>query len=281
MLPSILLSLREGLEAALIVGIVIGLLNRLDHQHLKASVWQGVAAAVAVSILAGVGLNLLGMEFEGQAEKIFEGLATLFAAGVLTWMIFWIQKQGKNLKKRIESKTTQALVSGRNALFMLTFIAVFREGLELALFLLATSFVTEGVLTIIGAVIGLGTAIIIGWVLFSSTNRLSLPGFFKVTNILLILFAAGLVAYGVHELNEAGWIPSVIEHVWDINHILNEKSQLGLMLKALFGYNGNPSLTEVIAYLVYSAILFATYLRFQQRDLLTVPNITSALTERN
>ena len=153
--------------------------------------------------------------------------------------------------------------------------------MELALFLLATSFVTEGVLTIIGAVIGLGTAVIIGWVLFSSTNRLSLPGFFKVTNILLILFAAGLVAYGVHELNEAGWIPSVIEHVWDINHILNEKSQLGLMLKALFGYNGNPSLTEVIAYLVYSAILFATYLRFQQRDLLTVPNITSALTERN
>jgi len=228
MLPSLLLSLREGLEAALIVGIVIGLLDRLDYQHLKVSVWQGVAAAVAASILAGVGLNLLGMEFEGQAEEIFEGLATLFAAGVLTWMILWIQKQGKYIKIRIETKTTQALVSGRRALFTLAFIAVFREGLELALFLLATSFVSEGVLTFIGAVVGLATSVILGWVLFSSTMRLSLRGFFKVTNILLILFAAGLVAYGVHELNEAGWIPSVVEHVWDINHILNEKSQVGL-----------------------------------------------------
>ncbi len=275
MLPSLLLSLREGLEAALIVGIVIGLLNRLDSQHLKASVWQGVAAAVAASILAGVALNLLGMEFEGQAEEIFEGLATLFAAGVLTWMILWIQKQGKNLKIRIETKTAQALVSGRNALFTLTFIAVFREGLELALFLLATSFVTEGFLTLIGAFVGLAAAVILGWVLFSSTMRLSLRGFFKVTNILLILFAAGLVAYGVHELNEAGWIPSVVEHVWDINHILNEKSQVGLMLKTLFGYNGNPSLTEVIAYLVYIAILSTTYLRFQRQDLFRIPKIAN------
>jgi len=275
MLPSLLLSLREGLEAALIVGIVIGLLNRLDRQHLKAAVWQGVAAAVAASILAGVGLNLLGMEFEGQAEEIFEGLATLFAAGVLTWMILWIQKQGKYIKNHIESKTTQALESGRRALFTLAFIAVFREGLELALFLLATSFVTEGILTLIGAVVGLSTAVILGWVLFSSTNRLSLRGFFKVTNILLILFAAGLVAYGVHELNEAGWIPSVVEHVWDINHILNEKSQVGLMLKTLFGYNGNPSLTEVIAYLTYIGIMSTTYLRFQRRDLFAIPNTTN------
>jgi len=279
MLPSLLLSLREGLEAALIIGIVIGMLNRLDHQHLKASVWQGVAAAVAVSIIAGIGLNLLGMEFEGQAEKIFEGLATLFAAGVLTWMIFWIQKQGKNIKKNIESKTTQALASGKNALFTLTFIAVFREGLELALFLLATSFVSEGALTLIGAGIGLVAAVILGWALFSSTTRLSLQGFFKVTNILLILFAAGLVAYGVHELNEAGWIPSVVEHIWDINHILNEKSQVGLMLKALFGYNGNPSLTEVFAYLGYSAIMYTNYLRFQRRDFMAVPNMSGALVE--
>ncbi len=270
MLPSLLLSLREGLEAALIVGIVIGLLDRLDHQHLKVSVWQGVAAAVAASILAGVGLNLLGMEFEGQAEEIFEGLATLFAAGVLTWMILWIQKQGKNLKIRIETKTAQALVSGRRALFTLAFIAVFREGLELALFLLATSFVTEGVLTFIGAVVGLAASVILGWVLFSSTMRLSLRGFFKVTNILLILFAAGLVAYGVHELNEAGWIPSVVEHVWDINHIVNEKSQIGLILKALFGYNGNPSLTEVISYLLYvAAIIFG--LRQKQEQPVSIP----------
>jgi len=271
MLPSLLLSLREGLEAALIVGIVIGLLNRLNRQHLKGAVWQGVAAAVAASLLAGLGLNLLGMGFEGKAEEIFEGLATLFAAGVLTWMILWMQKQGKNLKKNIESETAQALDTGKKALFALAFIAVFREGLELALFLLATSFVTSGTPTLMGAVVGLAAAVILGWLLFSSTSRLSLRGFFQATNILLILFAAGLVAYGVHELNEAGWIPSVVEHVWDINHIINEKSQMGLILKALFGYNGNPSLTEVIAYVMYFVILLANYMRFQRRDLMVIP----------
>ena len=279
MLPSLLLSLREGLEAALIVGIVFGVLNRLNRQHLKGVVWQGVAAAVTASLLAGLGLNLLGMEFKGKGEEIFEGLATLFAAGVLTWMILWMQKQGKNLKKNIESETAQALDTGKKALFTLAFIAVFREGLELALFLLATSFVTSGTLTLIGAVVGLAAAVILGWLLFSSTSRLSLRGFFQATNILLILFAAGLVAYGVHELNEAGWIPSVIEHVWDINHIINEKSQMGLILKALFGYNGNPSLTEVIAYVMYFVILFANYMRFQRRDLMALPGTAKAHAE--
>jgi high-affinity iron transporter len=279
MLPSLLLSLREGLEAALIVGIVIALLNKLNQRHLKISVWIGVATAVVASVLVGLGLNLLGLEFEGRAEEIFEGLATLFAAAVLTWMIIWMQKQGKHLKQRLESETVQALDTGRRALFTLAFIAVFREGLELALFLLATSFVSNGTLTLIGALIGLVAAVVLGWLLFSSTRRLSLRGFFQVTNILLILFAAGLVAYGVHELNEAGWIPSVIEHVWDINPILNEKSQLGLILKALFGYNANPSLTEVIAYVSYFAILSANYVRFQRRELVTMPATSGSLAE--
>ena len=271
MLPSLLLSLREGLEAALIIGIVLGVLNKVNQQHLKPVVWQGAAIAVLFSLLAGAGLNMLGMQFEGIAEEIFEGLATLFAAGVLTWMIIWMQKQGKNIKGKIESETSQALDTGRKALFTLAFIAVFREGIELALFLLATSFVTDGVQTLIGAVLGLVAAVILGWMLFSSTKRLSLRSFFQVTNILLILFAAGLVAYGVHELNEAGWIPSIIEHVWDINHILNEKSQVGLILKALFGYNGNPSLTEVIAYVMYFVILITNFIRFQRRELVKFP----------
>ena len=272
MLPSIMLSLREGLEAVLIIGIVLGVLNRLNSQHLKVVVWQGVAAAVVISLLVGIGLNYLGLEFEGKAEEIFEGIATLFAAGVLTWMIFWFQRHGKKLKENLESETTEALNTGEKALFTLAFITVFREGLELALFLLATSFVSEGSSTFLGAIIGLAAAVILGWVIFSSSRRLSLRGFFQVTNILLILFAAGLIAYGVHELNEAGWIPPIIEHLWDINHILSDKSQGGLILKALFGYNGNPSLTEVLAYGLYFALLLVNYLRFQNFGLRTVPS---------
>ena len=264
MLPSFLLSLREGLEAALIIGIVFGVLARLNRQDLKPAVWWGVIAAVVASIMVGFGLNLLGMSFEGKAEEIFEGLALLFAAGVLTWMILWMQKQGRHMKTGIENETTKALSTGGKALFLLAFLAVFREGLELAIFLLATSFVSGGMLTGIGALLGLGSAVILGWALFSTTNRLSLRSFFQITNILLIFFAAGMVAYGVHELNEAGWIPAIIYPVWDINHILSDKSELGLVLKALFGYNGNPSLTEVIAYVSFLSLLLLNYLRFQQ-----------------
>ena len=275
MLPSFLLSLREGLEAALIIGIVFGVLTRLDRQDLKPVVWWGVIAAVLASVLVGIGLNLLGMSFEGKAEEIFEGLALLFAAGVLTWMILWMQKQGRHLKTGIENETTKALSTGGKALFLLAFLAVFREGLELAIFLLATSFVSGGMLTGIGALLGLSSAVILGWALFSTTNRLSLRSFFQITNILLIFFAAGMVAYGVHELNEAGWIPAIIYPVWDINHILSDKSQLGLVLKALFGYNGNPSLTEVLAYVTFLTILLLNYLRFQQSVRLPLPEKVS------
>lgn len=267
MLPSILLSLREGIEAALIIGIILSVLDRLNSRHLKILVWWGVATAIAASILAGVGLNILGLEFEGKMEEIFEGLATLFAAGVLTWMIFWMQRQGRDIKNNIESKTSLAINTGKNALFSLAFITVFREGLELAVFLLASSFVSSGKLTLIGASIGLGAALILGWAIYTYSSRLAIQGFFKVTNILLIFFAAGLVAYGVHELNEAGWIPSIIENVWDINHILNEKSQLGLILKALFGFNGNPSLSELISYVLYLISMFIIFFRYRQSEL--------------
>ena len=110
--------------------------------------------------------------------------------------------------------------------------------------------------TLAGVVLGLGTSILLGWSLFATTVRLDLRRFFQVTGLLLILFAAGLVAHGVHEFNEVGWIPSVVEHVWDVNAFIDENSIMGELLKTLFGYNGNPSLTEMIAYFVYIAIVF-------------------------
>ncbi len=256
MLASFLLSLREGLEAALIIGIVLGVLLKIKRTDLNNVVWRGVGLAVLLSFLAAIALNLLGMEFEGKGEEIFEGVAMLLAAGVLTWMILWMQNHGGNLKSEIEEKTNQAtLGNGQKALFALAFLAVFREGIELALFLLAARLTSSPLQTLSGALLGLLVATILGWVLFTSTMKLSLRGFFGATNILLIIFAAGLVGLGVHEFNEAGVIPSVIEHVWDFNGILSDKSEMGLLLKALVGYNGNPSLTEVGAYISYLAIM--------------------------
>lgn len=266
MLASFLLSLREGLEAALIIGIVLGVLVKTRRTDLFAPVWQGVGAAAVVSMAAALILNLLGMEFEGRGEATFEGAALLMAAGVLTWMIVWMKEHGGSLKQEIELQTSQALrgKSGK-ALFALAFLAVVREGIELALFLLAVRLTTSPLQTLIGAVLGLGGAAVLGWVLFTSARRLSLRTFFSVTNILLIIFAAGMIGLGIHEFNEAGLIPAVIDPLWNVNFILDEHSELGLILKALVGYNSDPSLTSVLGYLVYMAGALSLVLIRKQR----------------
>ncbi len=252
MIPALLLALREGLEAALIVGIVLGALRKTGGERLKPVVWAGTLSAAAISLIGGLVLYRLGAAFEGTAEAVFEGLTMLLAAGVLTWMIFWMRRQARSLGAELEADVRQATRAGsKMALFALAFLAVVREGIELALFLTATTFTAGEQATLIGAALGLVAAIALGWGLFSSLIRLNLRQFFTVSSALLILFAAGLVAHGVHELNEAGWIPAVIEHVWDINFLLDENSTLGLILKTLVGYNGNPSLTEVLAYIGY------------------------------
>ncbi len=257
MLASLLLSLREGIEAALIIGIVLGALRKLNHTEMAPAVWYGTISAALVSLIAGFALTAFGLSLEGTAEQVFEGLAMLLAASVLTWMIFWMNGQARFIKGELEAGVNRASsTGGSRALFGLAFLAVVREGIELALFLAAATFATDPQSTILGTILGLGAAALLGWVIFASTIKLNLRRFFQVTGFLLILFAAGLVAHGVHEFNEAGWIPPIIENAWNLNPILDENSVLGSTLKALFGYNGNPSLTEVLAYLAYYLAIF-------------------------
>jgi high-affinity iron transporter len=256
MFAAMLLAFREGLEAALILGIVLGVLRRVQRTEQGHLVWLGAGLAGLVSLGAGLGLHALGIAFEGQAEEIFEGVAMLLAAAVLTWMIFWMERQGRSVQADLEQGVQQAVLGGgRWALFSLAFVAVLREGIELALFLTAAAFGTTAGATLVGGAAGLAAAAVAGWLLFATTTRLNARSFFQVTSILLILFAAGLMAHGVHEFNTVGWIPSVVEHVWDLNPVLDEGSGLGQVLKALFGYNGNPSLTEVSAYVGYWVVV--------------------------
>lgn len=263
MLPTYLLSLREGLEAALIIGIVLGALSKIRRTDLAPAVWLGALSAVGVSILTAILLTGFGMSLEAEAEQIFEGITMLIAAGILTWMIFWMRKQARFLKSELEAGVNKAAAStGKGSMFWLAFIAVVREGIELALFITAAFFagdqsqVTSNIIqTLAGTILGLGTAILLGWTLFATTVRLDLRRFFQVTGILLILFAAGLVAHGIHEFNEVGWIPAIVEHIWDVNAIVDENSVTGQLLKTLFGYNGNPSLTEMMAYFAYLIVV--------------------------
>jgi len=253
MLSSLLLALREGLEAALIVGILLGAIQKMKAPHLGKWIWSGVAAAIALSIAAAFGLNAIGAKFEGLGEQIFEGIMMTLAALLLTWMIFWMYRQSRYLRQNLEAGVNRAAAKNNSgsALFLLAFTAVGREGIELALFLIAARVASEPLSALLGALAGLSLAVFLGYLLFATTFKLNLQRFFQVTNILLLLFAAGLLAHGVHEFNEAGVIPAVIEHVYDINSVLPEKSIGGLLLTALFGYNGNPSLTEMLTYIIF------------------------------
>jgi high-affinity iron transporter len=255
LLSSYILSLREGLEAALILGIVLGALRQMHRLDLFASVWFGAGSAALLSLITAILLTRLGLELKDPAEAIFEAITMLLAAGILTWMIFWMSQRTRNLKNDLESGVQKASQVGKWSLFGLAFLAVLREGVELALFLAAAAFSSGARQTILGTLFGLGTAALLGWSLFATTVRLNLRRFFQVTGILLIFFAAGLVAHSFHEFIELGWVPSIIEHVWNLNPILNDQSTLGQLLATLFGYNAIPSLTEVLAYAFYLGLV--------------------------
>jgi len=256
MLAAFLITLREGLEAALIVGIVSGVLRKLGQTDKKRPVWFGVIAAVLVSAAVGWLLNLLGIAFEGRGEAVFEGFAMILAAGVLTWMIFWMQRHGRHMEAELEHDVRQAVTTGSAwALFSLAFVAVVREGIETALFLNAAAFSATPAQTLIGGILGLALAIVLGWLIFVAGKQLNLKAFFWGTSIVLLFFAAGLFAHGVHEFQEAGFLPILVEHVYDVNSVIDENGTVGAFLKALLGYNGNPSLIEMLSYVGYLGLV--------------------------
>ena len=186
MLASFLLSLREGIEAALIIGIGLGALRKLDRRDMAPAIWYGTFSALLLSLITGVLLTTFGRSLEGAAEQIFEGIAMLLAASVLTWMIFWMNRQARFIKGELEANVGRATsTNGTRALSSLAFLAVVREGIELALFLTAATFASDARSTIFGALLGLGAAVLLGWGLFASTVRLNLRHFFQVTGFLL------------------------------------------------------------------------------------------------
>lgn len=260
MITSFVITFREALEAALIVSIMAAYLVKIKRRDLTKYLYWGSAAAIFASIaVATIFMTVYG-GLEGRAEEIFEGIATLTAAAVLTYMIFWMSGHSKEIKGELQDKLDVAV--SKKAVYgigTLAFVSVFREGVETVLFLGATAIQSPGD-TILGAGLGIGTVLLMSVLLFKGIYRLDIRKFFAYTSMILLVFAAGLTAYGVHELNEAGVIPAVIDHLWDINPPLNpdgtypalhEKGSIGVIFKSLVGYNGNPSLTEVIAYIGY------------------------------
>lgn len=253
---ALLLSFREGLEAALLLGIVLRYLSKIGSSELRRDVWFGAITAAGASIVVAAGIHALGLTLSGRAEEIFEGATMVLAVFVLTWMIFWISSQAREIQSSLERDVKSALERGQRwGLWAVAFLAVFREGLELALFLSAAAFASGGEGTITGSILGLLGAALIGMFVYTSTRRLNLKWFFRVTSVLLLIFAAGLLAHAVHEFQEAGLLPTLQERVWDVNHILHEDSPAGQILGTLVGYNADPSIEEVVAYGLYWAAM--------------------------
>lgn len=266
MLSALLIALREGLEAALIVGIVLGYLHKIGRRDHAPYAWAGVVVAVWLSAVLAIAMRAVGAELEEPLEQIFEGTTMLLAVIVLTWMIFWMRYQARFIRADLERKIQSAVTRGPDwGLFALTFIAVFREGLETVLFLAANAFAANASATLAGALIGLALAVAAGALIYVYAVRLDLKLFFDVTSLFLIVFAAGLLAHGVHEFQEMGWLPILTGAAWDTQWLLDDKSVLGSLLRSLVGYNDNPSLLEVATYIGYWVIVLQTIRWWTQR----------------
>lgn len=266
MLSALLITLREGLEAALIVGIVLGYLQRIGRRERMPSAWAGVAVAIALSAMLAIAMRVIGAELEEPFEQIFEGTTMLLAVGVLTWMVFWMRYQARFLKSDLERQVQTAVTQGQNwGLFALAFLAVFREGVETALFLAANAFAADAGATLVGAVLGLVIASVAGVLIYAYSVRLDIKLFFDITSFLLMVFAAGLLAYGVHEFQEIGWLQILTGTAFDIKWLLDDKSPLGSILRGLVGYNDNPSMLEVVSYIAYWVVVVQAIRVWTQR----------------
>lgn len=256
---ALLVTLREGLEAALIISILLAYLRQLERNDGSRRVWLGAGTAIAVSLVVGWVIFTAGAEFEGRAEEIFEGLVSLVAVIVLTWMIFFMRRAGSKMRSELQERVDSALAGGGVALGLLAFTVVLREGIETALFLFGTDRVTGGskASTVIGGLIGLAIAITLGYLIYQGGVHMNLRIFFKVTGGLLLVVAAGLLAFSVHELQEAHLLPGDGAKAYDVSHILSSDPDVSLpggMLRALVGYHDNPSVLEVVAWAGYLLI---------------------------
>lgn len=254
MLFSFLVTVREGVEIALVVAIVLGYLARTGNRQHFRPVWLGVAAAAAVSFAFGAVLHFTASSLSGAALEAFEGLTMLGAVVVLTWMVFWMRKQSAGLGRALREEVDVAVAGGSLvALVGLAFSAVIREGFETVLFLFAgsTAARSDAAGFVGGGLAGFLVAGVVGYVVYRGAHRLPLKQFFAVSGVVVVILGAGLVSNGLAELMESGLIPHLGPRPWDTDGLLSSTSVLGRFLHTLFGYDPAPTVGQVIAYFGY------------------------------
>ena len=254
MLIAFLIMLREGIEAALIVGIVAGFLKQSGHSRLMPKVWLGVALAALMCLGIGYGIHSATGEIPQKEQEFVVGVIGLVAVAMLTYMILWMKKAARSMKQQLQDSVQMALNRGDGqgwALVGMAFLAVAREGLESVFFLLAVFQQSPTWSMPVGAVLGLLAAVVIGALIYQGGMRLNLAKFFRWTGVFLIVVAAGLVAGSLRALHEAGVWNHLQEVVFDSSKYLHEDSPLGVLLGGFFGYTDHPTQGEVLAWLLY------------------------------
>ena len=269
------LAFREGLEAVLVVVIILVYLKKSEQQYYYKYVIIGSTLAIISSVLFAIVFSTIFGGFSGFAEQIFEGITFIISGVFIISLVLWVSNEGPRMKKNLEERVEKSIETGKViSITSLVFVIIIREGIELVLLLTGATSVgsINSAEVISGSLLGLGLSVSIGLLVFYGIRTINLSKFFKITNVILVLFAAGLITYGIHELIEAGVVNPIIEEVWNIKHILPEKFPdgnpltaewleiLGTLLKALFGYNANPSLLEIIVYpLLLTSLSFMAY----------------------
>ncbi|MHA1192313.1 MAG: FTR1 family iron permease [Promethearchaeota archaeon] len=259
----IFLAFREGLEATLIIVILLLYLKNTKQKKYNKYVYFGSFLAIILSILFAFAFTFFFGGFTGTTEQIFEGTTFIISGIFIITLILWIGKEGPKMKENLEQKLEESIQKQKVfSILILTFVIIMREGIELVLLLAGATSVgsLNQVDVILGSIIGLAISILIGLFTYYGVRSINITKFLKITNVLLILFAAGLITYGIHEFIEAGVINPIINEVWNIKQILPESFPdgnpttpefleiIGSLLKTLFGYNANPSLLEIIIY---------------------------------
>jgi len=264
-LSNFLIGLREGLEAALVVGILVAYLVQVGRRDRLAPVWMGIAAAVALSLGFGAILTFTSQSLSFQAQEAFGGFMSIIAVGFVTWMVFWMRNAARSMKSELQGRLDTALAMGGGALVLMAFIAVGREGLETALFLWANAQATgSSAQPLLGAVLGLISACVLGYLIYRRAVAIDLAKFFTWTGAALIVVAAGVLSYAVHDLWEAGIVIFGTHTAWDITSWYSATSWYGSILKGVFNFSPDPNVIDVIvwwAYLVPVMTLFVLGVR--------------------
>ena len=277
----LLTGLREGVEAALIVSIVLAYLARTGHGGQAGRIWLGTGAAAALSLVVGIAIYASVGALEEPYEQIFEGTTLLVAAGVVTWMLFWMRRQAASVKGELQAAVDRAVASGASwGLAVLAFMAVIREGLETSIFLVgqATSARAEALWILVGAVVGLAIAVLIGYGFYRGSRRLNLAAFFRWTGIALVFIAAGLLSHGIGEFIEIGALGSGpwTATAFDIRSLLSDETGVGAFLRAILGYSAAPAILTLVAHVAYLVTVLALYLRPVHRPTPTAPTTAAA-----